>query len=169
MNSPSPKQFPKKKFIRRYTFSEDDDIKLSCLVGKYGLENWNSISQEMKNRTPRQCRDRWVDYLDPEVSHSLWTPEEDKLLLECFQRYGNKWRKISSHFQNHNQVSVRNRFRMLCAGKQELISSKNHNSIISSPEFVFQLPEQKLYFGGIVEFSITSDSIIFFFRDLILF
>jgi hypothetical protein len=45
MNSPPPKQFPKKKFIRRYTFSEDDDIKISSLVEKYGLKNWNIISQ----------------------------------------------------------------------------------------------------------------------------
>jgi hypothetical protein len=67
----------------------------------------------MKNRTPRQCRNRWFNYLDPKISHSPWTLEEDQLLLESFQQYGNKWSKISSHFQNRNQVSVRNRFRRI--------------------------------------------------------
>jgi hypothetical protein len=123
------------------------------LVEQYGIKMWEKVSQEMKNQTPRQCRDRWFNYLDPEISHLPWTPEEDQLLLESYQQYGNKWRKISSYFQNRNQVSVRNRFRRIFSRKSEVIVPKNNNLKISSSEFVFQQSEPKLCFGEVVKFN----------------
>lgn len=38
-------------------------------------------------RTAVQCRERWVNVLDPKVNKSPWTPEEEKKLIDVCNKY----------------------------------------------------------------------------------
>ena len=58
--------------------------------------NWSTVKQSVPGRTDVQCRERWVNILDPSLSASPFTAEEDKNLLEMVQLYGSgNWSKIS--------------------------------------------------------------------------
>lgn len=48
---------------KRKKFTKEEDVHLKDLVNKYGSNNWTKISNEMKGRSQRQCRERWVFYL----------------------------------------------------------------------------------------------------------
>jgi hypothetical protein len=43
--------------------------------------------------THTQCRDRWVNHLDPGVKKGDWTEEEDAILVEAQAKFGNAWTK----------------------------------------------------------------------------
>jgi hypothetical protein len=43
----------------------------------------------------RQCRDRWLNHLDPRITKGDWTEEEDRILGEARERFGNAWAKIA--------------------------------------------------------------------------
>ncbi|BFI25802.1 protein Mp4R-MYB1 [Marchantia polymorpha subsp. ruderalis] len=59
--------------------------------------NWNEVARVyVVNRTPEECRTRWLNHEDPLINKSSWTKTEDKKLLSIAQR--NKttnWEKIA--------------------------------------------------------------------------
>jgi hypothetical protein len=73
-------------------FSQEEDVKLMELVGEHGAENWQKISQHLHGRNSRQCRDRWLNYLSPEVVNGPWSREEEQLLIAKYRELGPMWK-----------------------------------------------------------------------------
>ena len=99
----------KLKSTRKQKFSAEEDEKLRSLVAQYGFD-WKMISAVMKNRSPRQCRDRWKNYVNPDVNSAPWTTEEDALLVEKFKEYGRQWAIIARYFKQRTDVHIKNRW-----------------------------------------------------------
>ena len=99
-NKSSKKGIPKKKF------SPEEDKLLNILVNKYGQNNWNIIAQEMNGRTPRQCRERWINYASPNLSQSPWTHEEELLLVQQYKILGPRWHKLAQHISNRSANNI---------------------------------------------------------------
>lgn len=112
-------------------FTESEDQKLIALVKKFGAKDWINISALMETRNPRQCRERWKNYLNPELRKDEWTKEEDELLLEKHNEFGGKWNKIAKFFSNRSDNGLRNRWMLLARRKQKTESvvkkSKDEN------------------------------------------
>lgn len=104
-------------------FTPCDDDKLIELVKTYGTD-WRIISAFIGNHTPRQCRDRWNNYLDPSISLKPWTLEEEELLLIKYRENGPQWQKISSFFKGRSYNAVRNKYNNLSRKLQKM---QNHN------------------------------------------
>ena len=119
--NPSLKIHSKK--TRNFKFAKDEDEKLCLLVKRFGENSWSTVAKNMKNRNPRQCRERWKNYLNPMLKKNDWTEEDDLFLLRKYQEIGPHWNKITQHFQNRSINSVRNRFIKL----EKSIKSKNNN------------------------------------------
>ena len=94
-------------------FTPEEDMKLKQFVAQFGELNWDIISKYMENRTPRQCKERWMTYLSPKVNLSPWTEEEDQLLMEKYNFYGPKWTRITVFFPSRTEINVRNRCTVL--------------------------------------------------------
>jgi hypothetical protein len=68
-----------------------EDAKLTEAVNKHG-KKWVSVAAMVSGRTNIQCRQRWVDVLDPTNGNKAkWTPEEDAKLTEAVKQHGNLW------------------------------------------------------------------------------
>ena len=53
--------------------------------------NWGDIASQMKSqRTAKQCRDRWQNYLRPGIKKGQWTRLEEKLIMEMYEELGGK-------------------------------------------------------------------------------
>lgn len=103
--------FGAKKAISRHKFSIDEDNALRNLVNEHGTTNWRFIAENMTtNRTARQCRDRWKNYLMPGIKSAPWTPEEDQLLEEKYAALGSQWSRIAKFFPNRTDINVKNRW-----------------------------------------------------------
>jgi pre-mRNA-splicing factor CDC5/CEF1 len=73
--------------------SEDEILKAAVM--KYGLNNWSRIASLMTRKTPRQCKARWYEWLDPAVKKTEWTREEDEKLLHLAKLFPCQWRTVA--------------------------------------------------------------------------
>ncbi|EAY17754.1 Myb-like DNA-binding domain containing protein [Trichomonas vaginalis G3] len=97
-------------------FTPEEDRRLSDLVKFFPRKrdiNWNYIAQQMHSRNPRQCKDRWTNYLDSRINKKEFTPEENHFLLVKVEEIGKKWRKIASLMHNRTDVSLKSQYRKL--------------------------------------------------------
>ena len=65
-------------------------------------------------RPPKQCRERWNNYLDPGKFHGDWTLEEDRKLIDSVTKFGKRWAMIGKHLDDkRTEHMVKNRYNSL--------------------------------------------------------
>lgn len=94
-------------------FTPEEDEMIRKLVDEIGEDNWQAVAERMPGRNTRQCRERWRNYLSPNVERGPWTKEEDELLQQKYQEYGARWIKIAPFFPQRTDINVKNRWLML--------------------------------------------------------
>ena len=110
--APEKKTVTRKPYVRS-KFTKTEDKELTKLVSLYGTNDWHGIADNLPGRNARQCKDRWFNYLSPNVSNAPWSSHEDELLIEKQAEFGAKWRQIAACFPSRTDVSVKNRWRLL--------------------------------------------------------
>jgi hypothetical protein len=103
---------PSKPSSRR-KFSPEEDQLLSSLVEKYGSRDWAKIASFMEDRTVRQCKERWANYLSQAVDGPLWTAEDDLLLERMVIERGHKWKAFEVHFPGRTDIQLKNRHNVI--------------------------------------------------------
>lgn len=123
----SPMQFPNPKAQMRYftrvqspplnptinkksKWTPDEDTLLRNLVKKEGTNNWSLIAESIPGRTGKQCRERWLNQLRPDLTKNNWTPHEDSILIHQQRIYGNMWTKIAQFLPGRSPNNVKNRW-----------------------------------------------------------
>lgn len=100
-------------------FKSEDQLLLQVRDGKPGL-TWAGVAAQIQGRTPKQCRERWNNTVDPSLKRTAWTQEEDGVLLKAWQQEGTRWNIIAKLLPGRTQIKVRDRFKALrCKAKQE--------------------------------------------------
>jgi hypothetical protein len=96
-------------------WSEYEDIRLLAGIHRFGIGNWGSIARFIgNNRTKAQSCQRWCRGIDPRISKTSWTPQEDEKLRAMVERFGQKaWTRIAMEFGNRCDVQCRYRFNQL--------------------------------------------------------
>jgi hypothetical protein len=95
---------------KRRLFTADEDVLLRRLMVEHPFSTWIAIAAHMQGRSPRQCRDRWANYLCPDNKNAPWTEAEDDLLVAKFQELGPRWTTISKCFDGRSENNVKNRW-----------------------------------------------------------
>ena len=75
-----------KKGIVKGNWKKEEDEKLLALYKIYG-KNWSKIAKEMKTRTGKQIRDRFLNSLDERVIKRKFNNEEDEKIIKYFKLY----------------------------------------------------------------------------------
>ena len=139
----APIASPKVETQQRSRFTKDEDELLKKLAESQNNPKWNEIALYLKGRTARQCRERYNNYLRPNLINGPWTPEEDEMLLELFEKHGPKWALIARSFNSRSPVNVKNRHSTLAshsspknskAQQQEIVESKIKEETVSVNE-----------------------------------
>ena len=131
---------------QRHKFSKEEDELLKKLVDKHGETNWMTIASHMKTRSPRQCRERYRNYLSSNLINGPWTFEEEQLLEEKVREFGQKWSKITPFFESRSDVNLKNHWTALInrqsreqqsilikQKENEYVTTKKKNIEISKP------------------------------------
>ena len=117
-NNPITTHYYSTKYYKKNPFTPEEDEALLNFVKAQGIGNWNKISICMKeynfDRNGRQCRDRYIHYLDPNIKMNCdWTSEEDNLIIKYVEDEGKKWKGMEKLFPGRTEVSLRNRYNLL--------------------------------------------------------
>ncbi|XP_062186401.1 transcription factor MYB124-like [Phragmites australis] len=96
------------------SWSDEEDGVLRAQIAIHGTDNWTIIAAQFKDKTARQCRRRWYNYLNSECKKGGWSREEDMLLCEAQKVLGNRWTEIAKVVSGRTDNAVKNRFSTLC-------------------------------------------------------
>ena len=104
--------------INRGPWTKDEDEKLRVQVQHQSSIStgptikWSLIAVQMRNRNSKQCRERWLNHLDPGILRTEWSTDEDEQLHSLHTEMGNQWTKLSGRFPGRTENGVKNRFQI---------------------------------------------------------
>ena len=109
------------------------------MTKKYGI----------KNKSSKQCRERWVNSLCPNINKGIWTEKEEKILFLTQLKIGNKWSELAKFLPGRSENDIKNHFysklrkyiRKICKElhKSKLLESKGINSSLYTSNKVYSL------------------------------
>ncbi|CAD8100013.1 unnamed protein product [Paramecium sonneborni] len=98
---------------------------------KMGRENkWSQIANEMFKRSsnkvfrqPKQCRERWINRVDPKIINVPWDKQQEINLLKLILIRGKKWSELSILYgKARSENSLKNKYNSLI--KREIQKQK---------------------------------------------
>ncbi|KAI3921949.1 hypothetical protein MKX01_005638 [Papaver californicum] len=112
---------PARKRVGRWTVEEDKRLKVAVLLS--GAKTWQKIAQFIPGRTQAQCRERWVNCLDPSLNLKEWTEEEDCQLKVAVEEYGHCWSKVAASVPGRTDNKCMRRWKVLFPHEVPLIQA----------------------------------------------
>jgi hypothetical protein len=100
---------------RTQSWTAIEDNRLLAAIHRFGIDNWNTVAHFVgNNRTRSQCSQRWQRGLDPRISKSQWTKEEEVELLRLVALHGEKsWIRVSTAMATRSDVQCRYRYHQI--------------------------------------------------------
>jgi hypothetical protein len=90
-----------------WTKEEDDELTLQWNSGN---RKWSNIATKLPGRMGKQCRERWMNHLDPSINKSAWTEHETRTLMDAQKTLGNRWTVLAKLLPGRSENSVKNAF-----------------------------------------------------------
>ncbi len=100
------------------TWTVAEDQLLLQMANNIGTINWNDVAKALEHlssipgecKTPRQCRERWNNRVNPSIKVAPWTEEEEGKFFELHRRLGPKWSEMALHLPGRTDNTIKNLF-----------------------------------------------------------
>lgn len=93
--------------------TEEDNLLLDIVAKNPHMKNWGYAAKYIPGRSAKQCRERYLNHLDPEIRRDAWTSEEDVFIIQAQRRLGNKWSEIASYLPGRTEAGIKTRLKLL--------------------------------------------------------
>ncbi|KAL7467653.1 hypothetical protein ACHAXS_007896 [Conticribra weissflogii] len=113
--------------------------------------SWVDIAAHIDGRTAKQCRERWMNQLRPDLKKGDWTDEEDQLIHSLQRKLGNKWSKIAEFLPQRTDNDIKNRWHSFkrqqlrrFSGKSKKIRTTERGFVTETAKSLRKYPESQL-------------------------
>lgn len=129
--------------LMKGSWTGQEDQTIIRFVEVHGTKSWTKLAELLPGRIGKQCRERWINHLDPDINHGPFTPEEDRRIIELHEIHGNRWAKISAFMPNRTCNAIKNRWNStlhkcthggVAALPEPLVSPQAHQIMIKTEE-----------------------------------
>lgn len=75
--------------------------------------DWDVLASKLSKDGVRKAKDykkRWTSSLDPNLKKGKWTPKEDELLIEAYNKYGASWQKVAAKIRTRTMDQCAKRY-----------------------------------------------------------
>lgn len=124
-------------------WSKEEDERLRIAVSSCSPPLWDDIAKSVHGRTPKQCRERWLYRLRPELKKTPFEHWEDQLIFEQKKKIGNRWTQIAMMLPGRTSCSVKNRWYTVLRNKfcdgappKQTSEQKNNREELMSVKFL---------------------------------
>ncbi len=113
------------------------------MIRRYGI----------KNKSGKQCRERWINFLCPNINKGLWSEKEENILFSTQLKIGNKWSELAKLLPGRSENDIKNHFysklrkyiRKICKElhKSKILENKGIDSSYYSSQKVYSLIQKE--------------------------
>ena len=113
------------------------------MIRRYGI----------KNKSGKQCRERWINFLCPNINKGMWSEKEENILFSTQLKIGNKWSELAKLLPGRSENDIKNHFysklrkyiRKICKElqKSKILEKKGINSSYYSSQKVYSLIQKE--------------------------
>lgn len=96
--------------IKKGNWGPEEDELLFSWVREHGATKWTECSRIIRGRCGKQCRERWVNILNPSVKRGNWSPSEQLQVFESLQQFHTSWSAMSKVLIGRTENSIKNYF-----------------------------------------------------------
>lgn len=98
------------KVRRKGNWRKEEDDLLREWVKENGPRKWTKCAQTISGRGGKQCRERWLNSLDPTVKKGSWNVDEQQRLFDFVKAHWSSWAIICKCMPGRTENSVKNYF-----------------------------------------------------------
>lgn len=99
-----------KETLKKGNWSQHEDNILLKWVKENGPYQWTNCAKLIKGRCGKQCRERWVNTLDPNVKKGNWSDEDQSNIFESLRIYFTSWSSIAKNINGRTENAIKNYF-----------------------------------------------------------
>lgn len=99
-----------KQTVKKGSWTVAEDAILRKWISENGANDWTRCSELISGRNGKQCRERWVNILDPRVVTGDWSLEDQVQIFSLMKRFKTSWSRISSGLNGRTENSIKNYF-----------------------------------------------------------
>jgi hypothetical protein len=129
------------KTVIRKPFTIEEDFLIKHFYEAENITKWKQIAAHLPGRTAKSCKDRYMNYMIPNLTTDQFSQEEDQLLLELIQNHCKKWNIIALRFPRRSPNTIKNHWyrKLIRTVDSSFVSSlRNETGGHASPKRPFE-------------------------------